>query len=151
MSTTHIRQHINAPREKVYQLLLDRKALPNWKVPDGMSLTVHEFEAKEGGTLRISLTYTEHSERGKTTAHTDTYHGSFLELVPNERIVEEDEFETNDPALQGKMLITISLKERAGGTELEATHENLPSGVSPTDNETGWRMSIDKLAELAES
>jgi NADPH:quinone reductase-like Zn-dependent oxidoreductase len=28
--------------------------------------------------------------------------------------------------------------------------ENLPPGVSPADNELGWRMSIDKLAELVE-
>jgi hypothetical protein len=30
------------------------------------------------------------------------------------------------------------------------THENLPSGLSTADNETGWRMALDKLAALAE-
>ncbi len=33
---------------------------------------------------------------------------------------------------------------------VSGVHENLPSGVSPADNELGWSMSIDKLARLLE-
>jgi uncharacterized protein YndB with AHSA1/START domain len=88
---------------------------------------------------------------GKTTAHTDTYHGRFMKLVPNEQIVEVDEFETDDPALRGEMTITISLTDSGGGTTLHAVHDGLPSGVPPSDNETGWRMALDKLAVLAEA
>jgi hypothetical protein len=61
-----------------------------------------------------------------------------------------DEFETNDPAMQGEMTITISLADSAGGTLLHAVHEGLPPGVSPTDNEIGWRMSLAKLAAFVE-
>ena len=48
---------------------------------------------------------------GKTTAHTDTYRGCFVQLVPDERVVEVDEFETEDPALRGEMTITITLAD----------------------------------------
>jgi len=37
-----------------------------------------------------------------------------------------------------------------GGTDLLAVHENLPQGLSAADNETGWRMSLAKLAMLVE-
>jgi hypothetical protein len=37
-----------------------------------------------------------------------------------------------------------------GGTDLTGTHENLPPGVPPQDNELGWSQSLDKLAALAE-
>src|SRR4051812_10731448 len=101
MRTTRVSRHINAPRALVYRTLLDARALPQWKVPDGMTCQVHAFDAREGGAIRVSLTYDAPSGAGKTTAHTDTYHGRFVRLVPNEQIVEVDEFETTDPALRG--------------------------------------------------
>src|SRR5690348_7777908 len=116
-----------------------------------MTCHVHMFEAREGGRLRISLTYDAPTGTGKTTAHTDTYHGRFVKLVPNEQVVEVDEFETTDPALRGEMTITVTLTDAPdGGTDLVAVHEGLPPGVSPADNETGWRMSLAKLAVLVE-
>jgi uncharacterized protein YndB with AHSA1/START domain len=111
---------------------------------------VHEFTAAEGGTFRISLTYDEADAVGKTTAHTDTYRGRFARLVPDELVVEVDEFETDDPALQGEMTITLTLRDADGGTELLAVHDGLPDGVSPADNETGWQQSLDRLAALVE-
>jgi uncharacterized protein YndB with AHSA1/START domain len=82
VSSTRIRSHVKAPREAVYLALLDVRAVAAWKVPTG-----------------------------KTTAHTDTYHGRFVKLAPNEQVVEVDEFETTDPALRGEMTITITLAD----------------------------------------
>jgi len=83
--------------------------------------------------------------------YTDTYHGRFLKLVPNEQLVEVDEFETTDPALRGEMTITIRLVDAGGGTDVLAVHEGQPRGVPATDNETGWRMALAKLAALVEA
>lgn len=120
-------------------------------VPEGMSSQVHTFEPREGGMVRISLTYDMPTDTGKTTAQTDTYHARFTKLVPNERIVEVVEFETTNPAMSGEMTMTVTLSDADGGTDLDAIHENLPPGVSPADNELGWRMSLNKLAALVES
>jgi uncharacterized protein YndB with AHSA1/START domain len=116
-----------------------------------MTSHVHAFDAREGGAFRISLTYDAPTGAGKSTAHTDTYHGRFIRLVPDEEVVEVVEFETADPALQGEMTITISLAEADGGTEILAVHDRLPPGLSPADNETGWRSSLAKLAALVEA
>ena len=151
MSSTSISQHIKAPRMNVYRALLDPRAVAIWKVPAGMTCHVHAFDAREGGSFRISLTYDEPTGAGKTTAHTDTYHGHFAKLVPNERVVEVDEFETEDPALRGEMTITITLADADGGTNLLAVHDGLPPGVSSTDNETGWRMALANLAAFVEA
>lgn len=151
MSSTTIRQHVKAPRVSVYRALLDPRAVVKWKVPTGMTCQVHSFDAREGGLFRISLTYNEPTETGKTAAQTDTYHGRFVKLVPNEQVVEVDEFETEDPTLRGEMMITITLSDTDGGTDLLAVHDGLPPGVSPTDNETGWRMALAKLAALVEA
>jgi uncharacterized protein YndB with AHSA1/START domain len=146
---TRVRQFINAPREKVYRVLIDANAVAIWKVPTGMTCHVHAFDARVGGKFRVSLTYDAPTAVGKTTAQTDTYCGRFVELVPNERVVEIDEFETTNPALRGEMKVTIELADKDGGTEVVGTHEGLPVGVSVEDNEAGWRMALGKLALLA--
>jgi uncharacterized protein YndB with AHSA1/START domain len=150
MSSTRMSRHIDAPRALVYRALLDPRSIAQWRVPDGMTSQVHEFDAREGGSIRISLTYDQPIGTGKTTPRTDTYHGRFVKLVPDQQIVEVDEFETSDPALQGEMTSTITLADADGGTDLVAVHEGLPPGLSPADNETGWRMALAKLAALVE-
>ena len=150
MKSTQVRRHINAPRALVYGALLDPRAVVKWKVPDGMTCYVHAFDAREGGSFRVSLTYDAPTGTGKTTAHTDTYHGRFVKLVPNEQVVEVDEFETEDPALRGEMTVTITLADAGGGTDLLAVHEGLPPGLSPADNEIGWQMALAKLATFVE-
>jgi len=151
MSSTRIHRHVNAPRAAVYRALLDARAVAIWKVPTGMTSHVHAFDAREGGSFRISLTYDAPTGTGKTTAHTDAYHGRFVKLVPNEQVIEVTEFETADPAMRGEMTITISLADADGGTDILAVHDNLPPGVSPADNETGWRMALDKLAAFVKA
>ena len=143
---------MNAPRATVYRALLDARAVSTWMVPDGMTSEVHAFDAREGGAFRISLTYDSPAATGKTTAHTDTFHGRFVELVPDERVVELVEFETADQAMRGEMTITYELADAAaGGTDILAVHDRLPPGLSSEDNEVGWRMSLAKLAALVES
>ena len=150
MGATRIRRRVMAPRERVYDALLDARAVTTWMVPDGMTSHVHAFDPREGGAFRISLTYDEPAETGKTTAHTDTYHGRFVKLVPNEQVEQVVEFETADPAMRGEMTIAITLADADGGTDILAVHDHLPPGLSAADNETGWRMSLDKLAALVE-
>jgi uncharacterized protein YndB with AHSA1/START domain len=69
---------MNAPRAVFYRALIDARAVAKWKVPTGMTSHVHEFDAREGGLFRVSLTYDEPTGTGKTTEHTDTYHGHFI-------------------------------------------------------------------------
>jgi uncharacterized protein YndB with AHSA1/START domain len=147
---TRITQHVNTPRARVYRALLDAREVAEWMVPTGMSSHVHEFDAREGGYFRVSLTYDAPAGVGKTTAHTDTYHGHFVKLVADEQVVETVEFETADPAMHGEMAITISLADADGGTDILAVHDGLPPGLPAADNELGWRLSLGKLAALVE-
>lgn len=150
MTPTRVRRRVNAPRAAVYRALLDARAVARWIVPSGMTCRVHAFDAREGGSFRISLTYEAAGGAGKTTTDTDTYHGRFVRLVPDEQVVEVVEFETADPALRGEMTITISLADADGGTEVLAVHDGLPPGLPAADNETGWREALAKLAALVE-
>jgi uncharacterized protein YndB with AHSA1/START domain len=152
MTTTRVSRSIHAPRAIVYRALLDAAAVQQWMVPDGMTSHVHEFEPVVEGVFRISLTYDEPTGTGKSAAHTDTFHGRFVGLVPDTEVVQVVEFETDDPTVQGAMTITYTLSDTAdGGTLVDGVHEGLPDGVNAADNELGWRMSLDKLARWVES
>lgn len=151
MRSTRINRHINAPRAAVYRALLDPRAVAAWRVPTGMTSRVHAFDPREGGWFRISLTYDGQTGTGKTTAHTDTYHGVFAKLVADQQVVEVVEFETMDPALRGEMTITTTLVDSDGGTDVVVAYDGLPRGVPAADNETGTRMALAKLAALLEA
>jgi uncharacterized protein YndB with AHSA1/START domain len=149
--STRVSRHVTAPRSAVYQALLDADAIAKWRVPAGMSSRVHEFDAQEGGRFRISLTYDTPSTAGKSAPHTDSYHGHFVKLVPNEQVVEVFEFEAADAALRGTMTMTTTLTDADDGTDVVVVHEGIPDSVPPADNETGTRMALAKLAILVES
>lgn len=151
MYSTRVSRHVNAPRSAVYRALLDADAIGRWRVPAGMSSQVHEFDAREGGAFRVSLTYDEPTGTGKSASHTDTYHGRFAKLAPDEQVVEVLEFESDDPAFGGTMTMTTTLTEAGGGTEVVIVHEGIPDSVPAGDNETGTRMALANLAELVES
>lgn len=135
----------------MYRALLDADAVARWRVPDGMTSRVHQFDAREGGAFRVSLTYDSPTATGKSGAHTDTYHGHFVELVPDKRVVEVLEFEATDPALLGEMRMTTTLVDHGGGTHVTVVHDGVPDTVSPADNEIGTRMALDRLAALVET
>jgi uncharacterized protein YndB with AHSA1/START domain len=149
--STRVERWIEAPPERVYEALLDADAVAAWRVPEGMSSQVHEFEPRVGGRVRVSLSYDDASGVGKTSGRTDTYSGVFTELIPGRRVVEVDEFETDDPALRGPMTMTFELTSEHGGTRLVGTHDGVPEAVSEEDNQAGWRSSLDRLAALVET
>jgi uncharacterized protein YndB with AHSA1/START domain len=78
---------------------------------------IDAFDAREGGIYRMTLTYNAatHSTPGKTAEHSDAVRGRFLELVPDMRIVQLVEFESEDPAFAGAMTMTWSLAAVPGG------------------------------------
>ncbi|MFE9939485.1 SRPBCC domain-containing protein [Streptomyces hirsutus] len=149
MYTTRVSGRVNAPRPAVYRALVSADAIARWRVPPGMRGEVHEFEAREGGRFRVSLTYDAPDAVGKSAAHTDTYHGSFARLVPDEMVVEVLEFEAEDPALRGTMTMTTTLTDAdGGGTDVLVIHEGVPDAVPAADNEAGVRWALTHLARF---
>jgi uncharacterized protein YndB with AHSA1/START domain len=146
-----ISRTIQAPRGVIYRALLDPRAIERWRAPEGMRVTVHAFDAREGGRFRVSLTYDDPSAPGKSGGHTDTYRGHFARLSLDEEVVEVVEFEAADPRLRGPMTVTTTLRDAGDGTEVTIAFEDLPPGVAPADNRVGTEMALGKLAGLLET
>jgi uncharacterized protein YndB with AHSA1/START domain len=151
MSTTRLARRFAASPARIYAALTTPADLVRWMVPDGMTMTIHQFDARPDGRFRISLTYDAPTDGGKTDAQTDSYHGVFVELVPDTRVVQTMAFETGDPSMQGTMTATYRLSPAPeGGTDLVAEHADVPPGIRPEDNEEGWSQSLAKLARLVD-
>jgi uncharacterized protein YndB with AHSA1/START domain len=60
-------------------------------------------------------------------------------------------FETGDVTMRGEMTVTVTQTDAGEGTDVLAVHDNVPPGVSPADNEAGWREALDKLAAYLEA
>lgn len=149
--STRSTRNVGAPRAAVYRALLDPAAVAAWRVPAGMRSQVHEFDARQGGRFRVSLTYEAGAAEGKSGGYTDTYQGHFVTLVPDELVVESIAFESSDPAVRTPMTMTTSLVDSpGGGTDVSLTHEGVPDSVPRADNEAGTRMALDNLAAYVE-
>ena len=87
---------------------------------------------------------------GKTSEHSDVVEGKFLELVPDERVVQLVEFESENPAFVGAMTMTWSLAAVPGGTEVTILCENVPEGIRQEDHDAGLRSTLENLAAFTE-
>ena len=143
---------IKASPHAIYRALLDPEAIVQWRPPDGMTAQIHAFDGREGGSFRMSLTYTDsdHVVRGKTSENVDTVFVRFVELVPDRRVVERAEFETDDPAFGGAMTIITTLSPQPGGTEVTIRCEDVPSGIPPDVHEAAIASTLRKLAAFVE-
>ncbi len=150
--SSFVTRRINAPRHAVYDALINPDKLIIWRVPNSMIGKIHSFDAREGGKYDMSLTYMkpEESLGGKSTEDTDSFTGCFVQLIPDEKVVEVIEFDSDDPRFSGQMTMTTTLKEADGGTEISILAEDIPPGVNPADNEQGTEESLAKLAKLVE-
>ena len=150
--STQVSQIIKAPREAVYQAFLDPDAVAAWLAPDRMSAQVDILEPRVGGRFKMSLTYLDQQDRprGKTSEDTDTSEGTFVELIPNEKIVQVVEFESEQPDFAGEMRLTWTLADTDGGTEVTILCEDIPKGIRLEDNALGSQQSLRKLAAFVE-
>ncbi|MDQ0330882.1 uncharacterized protein YndB with AHSA1/START domain [Mesorhizobium sp. YL-MeA3-2017] len=116
-----------------------------------MTGQIYEFDARPGGTYRMALTYRrDHPNAGKTSEDTDVVEGRFVDLVPNERVVQVVTFESDDPRFAGEMPMTWSISPMEGGAEVSIIGENVPSGISKVDHGVGLRSTLENLARFVE-
>lgn len=141
-NTVRLHRVLRAPPERVYRAFLDADAKAKWLPPNGFTGKVHELDARVGGSYRMSFT-------NFSTGQSHAFGGSYLELVPHERIRYSDRFE--DPHLPGEIMVTITLKAVSCGTELHVLQEGVPDVIPLEQCYLGWQQSLVLLAKLVEA
>jgi uncharacterized protein YndB with AHSA1/START domain len=140
---------ILASPEQLYAAFANGETLMQWLPPPAMTGRALEYQFREGGTYRIELRYRDGGHgAGKTTGDSDTSTGRFVQLVPNRRIRETVEFETDDEALAHGMTMTWTFEPRREATEVMVTAENVPEAIGREDHLEGLVASLDNLARF---
>lgn len=141
---------IHSSAETVYSAFADTDAWVHWLPPTGMTCEIEQFDFHEGGQYRIALLYQDDSIAGKSGDHRDVTTGTFVELIPNHRMVQAVEFESGDPAFAGRMIMTWQLEPMGGDTRVTICAKNVPEGISPQDHAEGMQSTLENLARFVE-
>jgi uncharacterized protein YndB with AHSA1/START domain len=140
---------VAAPPERVYAAFVDPAELLAWLPPAGMSGRFDRFDARPGGSYRLTLTYSE-AGRGKATADSDVVEARFVDVVPNVKVVQAVDFVSDDPAYAGTMTMTWEVAATDGGTRVEIRADDVPDGISAEDHAVGLASSLANLAAHVE-
>lgn len=142
---------IRATRQAIYRAFADPAALVAWLPPKGMRAKLESFDLRPGGGYRMVLTYENPTTPGKATADSDIVEVRFTDIRPNERIVQQVEFESEDAAFAGVMTMTWRLATVPEGTEVTIRCDNVPSGIRKEDHCAGLRSTLANLAAFTEA
>jgi uncharacterized protein YndB with AHSA1/START domain len=140
-NTVRLHRVLATSPDKVYRAFVEADATAKWLPPNGFACTVHQLDAKVGGTYRMSF-------RNFTTGKSHSFGGKYLELVPGERLRYSNRFE--DPNLPGEIQVTVALKQVSVGTELTIVQEAIPDAIPVEACYLGWQDSLRNLASLVE-
>jgi uncharacterized protein YndB with AHSA1/START domain len=140
-STIRLHRVLTAKPDKVYRAFTDPDAMCKWLPPYGFTGRMHSYEAKVGGTFKMSFT-------NFTTGNSHSFGGTYLELVPAQRIRYTDKFD--DANLPGEMTVTVVLKAVSCGTDLSIEQANIPDAIPPEMCYLGWQESLLQLARVVE-
>ncbi len=143
MSTNSVKFHrvLTAPPSRVYKAFVDADAFARWLPPDGFTAKVHHMEPVVGKTWRMSFT-------NFTTGNGHSFGGTYLELVPGERVRYTSKFD--DPNLPGEMETSVTLREVFCGTEMTIVQSGIPALIPVEACYLGWQQSLQHLAKLVE-
>ena len=142
---------IKAPVEKVFDAFANPESLEQWQAPDGMTGKVHRFDFRPGGGYEMSLYYkAEEKATGKTADYEDRFTARFAEIIPNKKIGQIINFDSEDEGFKGEMILNILFEPKDTGTLVTFAFDNIPPGIKAEDNEEGTRQSLEKLARFVE-
>jgi uncharacterized protein YndB with AHSA1/START domain len=137
--TVNLHRVFSVAPEKVFRAFTDADAMAQWLPPYGFTCKVEHFDAREGGSFRMSFT-------NFTTGNSHSFGGEYQEFIPGKRLRYTDKFD--DPNLPGEMVVTVDFKAVMPGTEIRIKQAGIPDMIPVEMCYLGWQESLDKLARL---
>jgi len=146
-STEHelvITRLFDAPRELVFECWTEPEHLQHWQgAPRAFTVTSQESDIRPGGFFRICMRPPEGVDRW--------LQGGYREIVKPERLVFTHVWLDANRKPGKETLVTITLAERGGKTELTLRQSGFPSVESRDGHQYGWTSALDVLTDyLAE-
>jgi uncharacterized protein YndB with AHSA1/START domain len=139
-----ITREFDAPRHLVYKAWTTPELVKQWWCGQRGEMTSAEIDLRVGGTWRYVMV--------AGGGHEVAFHGEFREIVPNERIVNTEVYETpeteDDPAIN-----TVTFTEEGGRTTLtvltEVSSREIRDIIIDSGMEGGMQEGMDLLEQVA--
>lgn len=140
-----VTREFDAPAHLVFRAHTSPELIKRWWHANRGEVNVAEVDLRVGGKWRWMMVTTD-------GGHEVAFHGEYLEIVPNERIVYTEIFESPDGDSPPSMN-TMVLTEKDGRTLMTATNDfgtaEIREIVLATGMEAGMQDAYDLLEEVA--
>lgn len=130
---------IRAPRERVFEALVQPRLVAQWMCPRGMKLEVQQLEARAGGQFRVTM----RARDGEQF----TAAGTYREVSRPEKLVYTWQWQ-GEAMPNVETLISVHLAERSEGTELTMTHTGFPDARLRDSHQQGWGSCVSRLTDM---
>jgi len=141
-NTVRLHRVLRTKPERLFRAFTDPAAMAKWLPPNGFTGTVHQMDAKVGGTWRMSFS-------NFSTGQGHSFGGTYLELVPGKKLRYTSVFD--DPNLPGEMTTTVTIADTPFGCDMQVVQEGIPDVIPATACYLGWQESLVLLAKLVEA
>jgi uncharacterized protein YndB with AHSA1/START domain len=140
-----ITREFDAPRHLVYRAWTTPDLVKRWWAGNQGRVTHAEIDLRVGGTWRYVMAAPDGTEVA--------FHGTFREIVPDERIVCTEVYEMPDASEDDAPVTTTTFVERDGRTTLtmlvECSSTELRDTIVESGMETGMQEAWDGLERVA--
>jgi uncharacterized protein YndB with AHSA1/START domain len=134
--TASVSRLMQVPAKYIFAAHAKPEHLMRWFGPVGYPVTMCEIDFRVGGKWRMAMT-------GPDGVQGPPFGGTYLDIVPNSRIVYDNRFEDDGQSMNlqnaGTMVMTTTLVEKAGATTI--TVSTLFATVAMKDEYLGVGMT----------
>ena len=142
-----ITREFDAPKHLVYKAWTTPELVRQWWSGQRGEMTSAEIDLRVGGAWRYVMI--------ATGGHEVAFHGEFREIVPDERIVNTEVYETPGASDDEGALNTVTFAEHDGRTTLtiltELPSQEIRDMIIDSGMESGLQEGMDLLEQVAVS
>ncbi|WP_020661928.1 SRPBCC family protein [Amycolatopsis benzoatilytica] len=136
-----------APARQVYRAWTTPELVKRWWAGKRGTVTSVDIDLRVGGRWRYVMA----ADGGFEVA----FHGEYREIVPNERLVHTEVYETPEVSEVDAPVVTVTFAESDGRTTVtmltRTPTKELRDAIIESGMETGMQESLDALEEVAVS
>ena len=147
VATLRVTRLIKAPRDRVFAAWTNPDDIYKWFGPETCKVLSARIDLRVGGEYRFRVNSPGCAqEAGKATEQVMEVFGVYREIKKPSRLVYTWTWEPKDEF--GESVVTVDFVDKEGFTEVQLTHDKLPTAESRERHGHGWNGCFDKLERL---
>ncbi len=135
-----LKKVIKASRQKVFEAWTQPELMKKWYAPGEMKVPNASSDLRVGGAYSVEMKGDMGGQLVNPTAK-----GTYKKIIPNELVSFTWQWQGDSTA---ETLVTVTLKDVDGGTEVTLTHEQFMSVEAKEKHQHGWQGCLENLEKF---